>query len=145
MNITIELSGIEGVRAQFAKLGNAPAKALTATAEKIEEYVHAQAGKHAKTGKLEQSVVNKRVPGGWEVGHDSRIAPYARFVHDGTKPHAIFPRNKKALRWSSGGVFHFAKGVRHPGTKPDKWMDRAAQQAPVIFRAEIERLLAQRT
>ena len=148
MNITIDLTGIDGIRAQFAKLGNAPAQALAITAEKVEDYVQSQIGRHAKTGKLEQSLGKARIPGGWEVGHDSRVAPYARFVHDGTRPHLIFPRRdggKKALRWAGGGLFHFAKFVHHPGNRPDKWMDRASAQAPIIFRAEIERLLAQRT
>ena len=145
MNITIDLTGIEGIRAQFAKLGNAPQQALAVTAEKVEDYVQSQIGKHAKTGKLEQSLGKTRIPGGWEIGHDSRTAPYARFVHDGTKPHLIFPSKKKALRWAGGGLFHFAKVVHHPGNKPDKWMDRAAAQAPIIFKAQIERLLSQRT
>lgn len=144
MMLTVNLSGIEAVREQFAKLGKAPAQALAITAEKVEDYVQSQIGKHAKTGKLEQSLGKTRIPGGWEVGHDSRVAPYARFVHDGTKPHVIVPKNKKSLRWAGGGVFHFAKKVKHPGNQPDKWMDRAAAQAPLIFKAEIERLL-QRT
>jgi hypothetical protein len=145
MRITIDLSGIEGVREQFARLGNAPQHALDVTAEKLEDFIQAQIGPHAKTGMLERSLGKVRIPAGWEIGHDSRVAPYARFVHDGTKPHLIFPSKKKALRWAGGGVFHFANVVHHPGNKPDKWMDRAAAQAPIIFRAEIERLIQQRT
>lgn len=145
MRITVDLSGIEGIREQFAKLGNAPQLALDRTAELVEDYVQSQIGKHAKTGNLERSLGKVRIPGGWEIGHDPSVAPYAQFVHDGTKPHLIFPSRKKSLRWAGGGLFHFAKVVRHPGNKPDKWMDRAAAQAPAIFRAEIERLLSQRT
>ena len=37
-------------------------------------------------------------------------------VHEfGTGPFTIRPKNKKALRFSVGGAFHFAKSVRHPG------------------------------
>lgn len=144
MILNVDLTGIEAVREQFAKLGKAPQQALAITAEKVEDYVQAQIGKHAKTGNLERSLGKTRIPGGWEVGHDSRVAPYARFVHDGTRPHVIVPKNKKSLRWAGGGLFHFAKKVNHPGNRPDKWMDRAAAQAPLIFKAEIERLI-QRT
>jgi hypothetical protein len=105
MRITIDLRGIEGVREQFARLGNAPQHALDVTAEKLEDFIQAQIGPHAKTGMLERSLGKVRIPAGWEIGHDSRVAPYARFVHDGTKPHLIFPSKKKALRWAGGGCF----------------------------------------
>ena len=42
------------------------------------------------------------------VSPNESVAPYALFVHDGTKPHQILPRAKKALRWTSGGKFVFA-------------------------------------
>ena len=145
MKISINLTGIDAVREQFKKLGALPQQALDRTAELVEDYIQTQIGPHAKTGTLERSLGKTRIPNGWEIGHDSRVAPYARFVHDGTKPHLIFPNKKKMLRWAGGGVFHFAKVVHHPGNKPDRWMDRASAQAPNIFKAEIERLLAQRT
>lgn len=66
-------------------------------------------------------------------------APYATAVHEGTKPHVIEPKTKKALRFEGGGgrvqrlsssprrqaTFVFAKRVKHPGTKPNPWLIRA--------------------
>jgi hypothetical protein len=58
-----------------------------------------------------------------------QVAPYARFVHDGTKPHLI-PKQpmphpvtgKKALRWvGKAGLPAFARQVKHPGYKGDPW------------------------
>ena len=92
MILNVNLTGIDAVRSQFAKLGKAPQQALAVTAEKVEDYIQSQIGTHAKTGALERSLSKKRIPGGWEIGHDSRVAPYARFVHDGTRPHVIFPK-----------------------------------------------------
>ena len=40
---------------------------------------------------------------------------YAAVHEFGTGPFIIRPKNKKALRFSVGGAFHFAKSVRHPG------------------------------
>ena len=74
----------------------------------------AGAGRHSKTGALFRSLYNRSIPNGREVGHDPQMAPHALFVNFGTRPHKIYPRTKKALRWSGGGVFHFAKFVNHP-------------------------------
>jgi len=50
------------------------------------------------------------------------VAPYAPFVELGTRPHVIFPKNKKALRFFKDGKEIFAKKVRHPGSKPYPFM-----------------------
>ncbi len=166
MRLTASLSGLQAVHAQFARIAALPGRALDATAVQVEQYIDTQVAPHNKTHALERSLGKRRIPGGWEIGHDSRIAPYARFVHDGTRAHMIFPRNKKALRWATANGVAFSigsargakylgkanaaffgfkfskKGVHHPGTKPDKWMERAAQIAPTLFRQHLEALLA---
>ena len=45
--------------------------------------------------------------------------PYAAIHEYGgqTKPHVIFPKNMKALRFMLGGVVVFAAKVNHPGSK----------------------------
>lgn len=40
---------------------------------------------------------------------------YARLVHDGTRPHVIFPSSAKALFWK--GAPHPVPRVNHPGTR----------------------------
>jgi len=44
-------------------------------------------------------------------------APYAAYVDNGTRPHRIGTKDKKVLRWFSGGRPVFARSVFHPGTK----------------------------
>ncbi len=102
----------------------------------------AGAGRHFKTGALFRSLYNRSIPKGREVGHDplgTRIKgtdlSYDRLVIFGTKPHRIYPKNKKALRWSGGGAFHFAKFVNHPGYRGDNYMQAAADAAIVQFSA----------
>ena len=53
---------------------------------------------------------------------DGNIAPYGVFIHDGIKPHDIFPNRRKALRWVDGNKFLFAKRVRFPGWDPDPFL-----------------------
>lgn len=52
---------------------------------------------------------------------------YALYVHEGTHPHEIFPRIKKALFWE--GAAHPVKRVSHPGTKANPFMRRIAEKA----------------
>lgn len=132
---------VEGVGDAVKRVDAAPAAvshALDVTAVRVEELVEAGAGKHAKTGTLERSIFKKRITGGWDVGHDSQVAPYARFVHDGARPHVIEPDKRKALRWPVPGGFAFAKRVNHPGYKGDAWLRRAAREALPIFERALD-------
>jgi hypothetical protein len=51
------------------------------------------------------------------IGSD---VPYAAFVHEGTRPHDIVPRNARALFWA--GAAHPVARVHHPGTRPNPWL-----------------------
>lgn len=44
-------------------------------------------------------------------------APHSIWVENNTRPHVIFPRNKKVLRFLVAGRPVFAKYVFHPGTR----------------------------
>lgn len=52
---------------------------------------------------------------------------YAAAVHDGSKPHLIKPRTKRALSWKGAGGRAFATVVHHPGARPRPWLLNAAQ------------------
>ncbi|MGC4947698.1 hypothetical protein ACLQ2N_16070 [Streptomyces sp. DT224] len=54
--------------------------------------------------------------------------PAVHYVLNGTRPHIIRPRRKKALRFEVGGRVVFARVVHHPGTKPNDFMKRALRQ-----------------
>lgn len=49
---------------------------------------------------------------------------YARWIEEGTRPHVILPRNKKALYWK--GAAHPVRMVNHPGTKARPYLIPAA-------------------
>lgn len=140
--LQVQVTGTDAMRAKLQRVGDALTKqALASTAVEVEDYVAREAGKHNKTGALVRSIYKTPIPGGWEIGHDLQHAPHALFVHWGTRPHIIKPKNKKALRWAAGGAFAFAPKIKHPGNAPDKWMERAAAIAPKLFQQHVETLL----
>lgn len=53
---------------------------------------------------------------------------YASYVHDGTRPHIIRPRNARALRFVVGGQVVYARVVHHPGTAARPFLDRALRE-----------------
>ncbi len=61
----------------------------------------------------------------YTIGSDVHYAPY---VNDGTRPHKIRPRTKKALKFRVGGKTVFAAAVNHPGTRPNPFLDRALRE-----------------
>lgn len=55
-------------------------------------------------------------------------APYAWYVVKGTAPHEIRPVNASCLAFEAvGGGMVFTQLVHHPGTRPNPFMERAAE------------------
>lgn len=76
-----------------------------------------------KTGNLKKdiqiiSVNDKSVTIG-----NTKLAPYAKFVYFGTKPHMIKVKKARALANKNGKVF--GKKVNHPGTKANSYLKNA--------------------
>ena len=57
------------------------------------------------------------------------LAPHAVYVVKGTRPHEIRPVNSSVLAFQVAGRMVFTPIVRHPGTKPNPFMQRAAEDA----------------
>ena len=55
------------------------------------------------------------------------LAPYASFITDGTMPHLIRARSKRALAWPGGA--HPVRVVHHPGTQPNPYLQDAIDAA----------------
>jgi hypothetical protein len=65
---------------------------------------------------------------------NTQITPYAKFVHDGTKPYEIRPKRKKALK-TPYGVY---KKVNHPGIKANPYLEKALKD--VVSSGVIEQI-----
>jgi len=66
------------------------------------------------------------------VGSDDRVAGYLEF---GTAPHVITPSTRRALFWP--GARHPVAFVRHPGTRPYRWLERAGESAGQYTKGEL--------
>ena len=110
------------------------------------ETVVEKVSQHTKTGKLERSIAHtvKGLRGQVSQGDQSTMVNgknYGIFVHFGTKPHIIKPKNKKTLRFVSAGGFVFSKVVHHPGYRGDPFMDHAKEEVNRKANSMIERIV----
>ena len=145
MAISVEITGANELFAELRALPETFQKPVILKLSQV-MYDSAQkgAGRHVVTGALYQSLYNRAIPGGREVGHDANRAPHAAFVNFGTKPHRI-PKlsntTAKTLRWPVPGGFAFAKSVNHPGYRGDPYIVKAQDDALGQFSAIVDKTL----
>jgi len=134
--VLIKIKGLEDVLDDLNSLEKVGKKLIRRITQDIYEETLENVKPHTKTGRLENNIYHKVKGLKGEVGVENngmlvdwrgRYVNYAIFVHFGSKPHKILPKNKKALRWTSGSVFQFAKSVNHPGYKGDEFLYNAAR------------------
>lgn len=80
-----------------------------------------------KSGRLAQSF-GEGIRFGRLWGKIGPTVNYAVMVHEGTRPHIIEAKNKKVLADKKAGLI-FGRVVHHPGTKPNRFMERIAEKA----------------
>ena len=90
-----------------------------------------------KTGHLRRGITTD--VGNMEViVHTSNIK-YARGVEEGTRPHTIKAKNKKALYWK--GAKHPVKSVRHPGSKAKPFLIPAFEKEKEVIIKDLEKVI----
>lgn len=114
----------------------------------VKEGVAEAKAKHTfknQTGDLEKSITYQVL--GWRDGgnrFEAKILAgeglkYGWFVEHGTKAHIIERRKADWLHWEpEPGDHHFAKRVRHPGTKPMPFMHFAYFKCERVIIRELE-------
>ena len=108
--------------------------------ERLAEVAYSEAfyGAPWKTGNLARSIVK-------EIDEDGEasikaFASYAVHVEKGTAPHEIRPVRASVLAFKArSGDMVFTRLVRHPGTKPNPFMQRAVDKA----REKVEEIFAE--
>jgi hypothetical protein len=94
-----------------------------AVAGKARQIVPVKSGRLRGSIKVAQA---RDIRGRYSVGYNVEAdAPYARYVHDGTRPHVI--EGNPLLVFQIGGATVFTRRVNHPGTKGNPFLVRAAQ------------------
>lgn len=154
MGVTFDLD-LSDLKPALDKLGTNIGRAcLTSVRSAIDYGGHLARGTHrfeTRTGNLEahtggQVLATSLYETEGEIFADTR---YASFVDKGTKPHRIEPKTAgnetsgtaHMLRWENDSGVHFARGVNHPGTKPDPFMTNAG----IETEAQLETALTHQT
>ena len=118
--IRIDTSELDKFAVEITKLDDKTEdnvqKVLNNTGFKIE--AKAKGNVPVDTGHLRRGIATKI--GNMEVTVHTSNIKYARLVEEGTRPHTIKAKNKKALYWK--GAKHPVKSVRHPGSKAKPYL-----------------------
>ena len=118
ITISLTASGISVLGVSIPSLGADLVHAVTDQA-----YLAMRVRAPVKTGELRDSITKRSVGLHGEV---TVGAPHGVFVALGTRPHLIMPVRARALRFEAGGRIVFTKLVHHPGTRPNPFVQRAA-------------------
>jgi len=135
VKITVDDEGLE--KALLQKAGKIKSEAQSLSRDLVDiafKWVQREAPR--KTGRLKGSGIEKGYTGqgGWIFASKARV-PYMDFVIDGTQPHLIIPKSRQALSWP--GASHPVKKIKHPGTKSNPFVDRAADSMMGEFERRI--------
>ena len=128
LRVTIDTADLDKVADNIAAAGrNVPTHRRTMIT-RVGQLVMRAAQREAPEGKgvLRQSI-GMTVVGGGSGALITEGARHGVFVREGTKPHVIVPRHKKALYWP--GAAHPVKRVSHPGTKANPYHQRAVEDS----------------
>lgn len=123
--ISLSFSGIVFRRPVLDKFLNSPSgpigRYLYGRGLRVLIAARSQVG--VKTGRLKASLhmEHSRKGPGQQVRIGSPLN-YALLHHEGSRPHIIVPRRAETLRFSARGRIVYTRIVRHPGTKPNKYL-----------------------
>jgi hypothetical protein len=144
LDIKVKVNNIEQIKAAFGRAPQFMTKELAVAIRKTVLLIQAEAMKETpvKTGNLRASYKVL-----WEPlrGSVQPMASYAYLVHEGSKPHVIVPKNKKALFWT--GAKHPVYSVNHPGFKGNPYLqrgvDNSQEKVDQIFTQAVQNVLDQ--
>ena len=120
IDIKVEVSGLDikafGLEKPIEEL-------VKKTADFAEKTMKEKAPK--RTGRLRGSIHKKVGRLEAEIGPS---APYAIYIEYGTRPHIIRPVRARALRFEVNGEVVFTRLIRHPGTKPQRFIRETVEE-----------------
>ena len=90
-----------------------------------------------KTGHLRHGITTN--VGNMEVTVHTSNIKYARLVEEGTRPHTIRAKNKKALYWK--GAKHPVKSVNHPGSKAKPYLIPAFEKEKEVLIKDLKKVI----
>ena len=120
IDIKVEVSGLD---IKAFRLEKPIEELVKKTADFAEKTMKEKAPK--RTGRLRGSIRKKVGRLEAEIGPS---APYAIYIEYGTRPHIIRPVRARALRFEVDGEVVFTRLIRHPGTKPQRFIRETAEE-----------------
>lgn len=109
-------------------------QAVKTTARDIKARASAEHRYTSRSGTLEREGTAYRADGlRAEIYLDEEAVKYARYIHEGKRPHMVEPRNKNVLRRVNGEDFEFGKRFFVRGTRPDPFLYNAAEKEAPAF------------
>jgi hypothetical protein len=132
---------IRGHRHFLARNERAIDQALTTAGRHGVDHVQKNPKFQRRTGKLQDKTTASRIirTSGGKLIRLMNPLPYAAAIDTGSKAHNIKPRRRKFLRFTVRGKLVFARSVRHPGTKPYKFLWRATHSAHRVMGEDLRR------
>ena len=118
MSYTVYIKGDDRVMAMLHRLRDLHIALLEELQDRI--YEKARRNVPVRTGLLRSSIEKGGFGDFLYVSMGNPRAYYAPYVEYGTRPHVIYPRRARALRFEVRGKTVFARYVRHPGTRPPR-------------------------
>jgi HK97 gp10 family phage protein len=137
VNIVVKIKGLEEFETALKRVPAQTIKELSKAVQKTVGTIQNQAIREAPYGKfphfgtqdarrLRQRITSKMTTK--LTGVIESEAPYSAAVHEGSRPHIIVPINKRVLYSRNINQF-FGRRVRHPGTQPNPFLERAIQKS----------------
>ncbi|NUO48732.1 MAG: hypothetical protein HOV80_07740 [Polyangiaceae bacterium] len=140
--LEIEIEGLDELKARWDRERANIQAGLERAVEAVVIYgsMAAKADAPVETGRLKDSlegVVTRSSSTSAEGVVRARVK-HMRFVIEGTEPHVIEPKRKKALKFNGAGGIVFARRVNHPGTRPNDFLADARREAEETLRRELQ-------
>ncbi len=122
VSVTVNRSAFQRL---LSAVGGPGERLLRRKAERVADLARTYAAPH---GSIPQGIrIGPYVDGSINV---VSTHPATLFVHDGTRPHPIYPRRRGGLlRFQVGGRIVYARMVNHPGYRGDPFLTDALRDA----------------
>lgn len=135
--ITVQIEGLNELLDDVKKAGYQVKPLVQAALQNSTAIVQRNVRQEAphKTGSMQRSVMTS-------ISYPSATVevnePYGIMVENGTRPHIILPKNKKALFWK--GALNPYKAVHHPGTRANPFFQRGIDKSTDAIYAQFAKV-----
>lgn len=142
--MTVTVTGLDEAARKFAAAPDKLAEGLGKAVRESVRDLHREAVREAPVNRQSGGGNLRQMIGSRASGLSGSVeakAKYSAYVHEGTRPHVIVPRDAKVLANRRTGQF-FGKKVNHPGTRANPFMLRALEKITGKIAAHVEAALS---